>query len=63
MGSITMHKYFQNKVFLVTGASSGIGFATAQLINRQGGAVCALARNRNNLQSLLDLSLNRDISC
>lgn len=56
------------KTFLVTGASSGIGYETCLAISRQGGKFIAIARrsdlliklinetNQNNLQFTLDLS-------
>lgn len=44
----------QTKVALITGASSGIGRATAQLFARNGFAVVALGRNENELASLRD---------
>jgi len=56
------------KTFLVTGASSGIGYETCLAISRQGGKFIAIARrsdfllklisesNQNNVQYTLDLS-------
>jgi NAD(P)-dependent dehydrogenase (short-subunit alcohol dehydrogenase family) len=61
------------KTFLVTGASSGIGYETCLAISRQGGKFIAIARrsdllinlindsNRDNLQYTLDLSNIDDI--
>ncbi len=37
---------FKNTVTLITGASKGIGLATAQLIHKQGGHVIGLARQK-----------------
>lgn len=42
----------QNDVFLVTGAGSGLGKATALLLNQLGGSVIAIARNKKHLESL-----------
>ena len=43
-----------NKVAIVTGASSGIGRATAVLLARNGADVVALGRNENELNSVRD---------
>lgn len=42
-----------NKVAIVTGASSGIGYATALLFARQGAAVVVSARRQNELDALV----------
>lgn len=42
----------ENKVVVVTGASSGIGRATALLFERVGARVCATARDEEGLESL-----------
>jgi 3-dehydrosphinganine reductase len=43
----------EGKVALVTGGSSGIGLATAQLLSARGASVWILARNLSRLQSAL----------
>lgn len=44
----------QNKVAIVTGASSGIGRATAKLFAQQGAKVIVAARRQHELDSLVD---------
>jgi NAD(P)-dependent dehydrogenase (short-subunit alcohol dehydrogenase family) len=44
----------QDKVALVTGASSGIGFATARLFARQGAKLVLAARRQAELNALVD---------
>ncbi|MDB5099824.1 MAG: short-chain dehydrogenase [Cyanobacteria bacterium RYN_339] len=44
--------YFQDKVFLVTGASSGIGLAIAQAMVVAGARVALMARSRDKLEEL-----------
>jgi NAD(P)-dependent dehydrogenase (short-subunit alcohol dehydrogenase family) len=44
------------KIFLVTGASSGIGFETCLAISRQGGRFIAIARRKNLLKKLIEQS-------
>ncbi len=41
---------FQNQVVLVTGASTGIGWATAQAFHREGARVALVARNQEALE-------------
>ncbi len=47
-----MSNYFQDKVFIVTGASSGIGLATAEHLIGKGAKVIAMARTRPKLEEL-----------
>jgi NAD(P)-dependent dehydrogenase (short-subunit alcohol dehydrogenase family) len=42
-------KTFEGKVALVTGGNSGIGLATAMLLNRQGAKVIISGRDQNTL--------------
>src|SRR5215471_16110952 len=42
----------EDRVFVVTGASSGIGLATAIALSDRGGRVALLARSANALQGL-----------
>ena len=42
----------QNKVAIVTGASSGIGLATAKLLGSKGAKVALVSRNRSKLDEL-----------
>ena len=42
----------QNKVIIVTGASSGIGLATAKLLAQHGAKVALVARSKNKLEEL-----------
>ena len=44
-----------NKVAIVTGASTGIGYATARLFADEGAAVIVAARRQNNLDRLVDV--------
>lgn len=43
-----------NQVALITGASSGIGYATAQLFAAEGASVVVLARRKEPLDTLVD---------
>lgn len=43
---------FQNKVFVITGASSGVGRATSLLAAKEGAKVYAFSRRKEKLQSL-----------
>ena len=45
---------FENKVVIVTGASSGIGRATAKLFAMEGAKVVAAARRFERLEALRD---------
>ena len=42
-----------NKVAIVTGASSGIGYATAKMLAREGAKVVVTARRQAELDSLV----------
>lgn len=44
--------HINNRVVLITGASSGIGAATARAMARRGGCVLLLARNRSGLEQV-----------
>jgi len=50
----------KEKVAIITGASSGIGRATALLFAEKGGNVIALGRNEKKLTSLLDEAKEKD---
>ena len=47
-----MISFTDNQIFIVTGASSGIGEATALLLNQLGASVVAVARREERLQML-----------
>ena len=47
-----MSSYFEGKVFLVTGASSGIGKALALELNRRGAKVAMMARRKEKLEEI-----------
>jgi NAD(P)-dependent dehydrogenase (short-subunit alcohol dehydrogenase family) len=44
------------KIFLVTGASSGIGYETCKAISKQGGKFIAVARRKDLLEKLIENS-------
>ncbi len=48
-----MSNNIENKVVLITGASSGIGQATAELLAKKGAKIVLAARRENRLQELL----------
>lgn len=47
-----MHTYFKDKVIIITGASSGIGLATARLFASMGAKLSLAARSIDRLESL-----------
>lgn len=49
-----MINFSKDQIYIVTGASSGLGAATAQLLNERGATVIAIARNEQGLQSMRD---------
>ncbi|MGH6815779.1 MAG: SDR family oxidoreductase [Hyphomicrobiaceae bacterium] len=49
-----MSKNIEGKVVVITGASSGLGEATARLLSAQGASVVLGARRANRIQSLAD---------
>src|SRR3954447_15822746 len=53
-GERTLEKGVEDKVVLVTGASSGIGEVTARMVAKAGGRVVIVARGREKLEALRD---------
>ena len=47
-----MHKFFKDKVIIITGASSGIGLAAARLFASYGARLSLAARSIERLHSL-----------
>jgi NAD(P)-dependent dehydrogenase (short-subunit alcohol dehydrogenase family) len=47
-----MNNEFNNKIFIVTGASSGIGSATSSMVIQRGAKVAIVARRGNELKNL-----------
>lgn len=47
----------ENKVFIISGASSGIGYETAKALKAEGATVVGFARRIEKLQSLTDLGV------
>ena len=57
-----MEKTFDNKIIYITGASAGIGYATAELCLKKGATVIITGRDKENLKNaekqLLNISSN-----
>ena len=60
----------KQKVILITGASSGIGFETAKMLSKQGHTVYGTSRSMERLEKLkeygvklLELDVELDESC
>lgn len=49
-----MKDFFINKVVIVTGSSSGIGLATAQLLAEKGAKIVLAARNKEKLDKIVN---------
>ncbi|ESA36052.1 short-chain dehydrogenase reductase sdr [Leptolyngbya sp. Heron Island J] len=47
-------KYFENQIAVITGASSGIGRATALALAQQGANLCLIGRNQTALDAVAD---------
>ena len=58
-----MEKEFANKIVVVTGATSGIGQATALRFAESGASVAAVGRNRNALTELQETITNAGGNC
>lgn len=56
MESINLQQYFQGKVFIITGASSGIGRSVLHLLNSLGADLALIGRNIKTLQAARDSS-------
>jgi NADP-dependent 3-hydroxy acid dehydrogenase YdfG len=52
LGDTDMSNNIASKVVVITGASSGLGEATARLLSAQGGSVVLGARRQDRIQSL-----------
>jgi len=60
-----MTKRFENKIVVVTGATSGIGWETAVSFAREGATVIGTGRNQDRLDALsqeIDLALTVDVT-
>jgi dehydrogenase/reductase SDR family member 7B len=55
--------YFQDKVFLITGASSGLGREMARLAIKKGARVSCIARREDKLRSLREEVGEQNILC
>jgi short-subunit dehydrogenase len=49
----------QNKVFIVTGASSGIGYATAQLLSEKGAKLALVSRSKEKLELVVPTDMSK----
>ncbi len=52
-----MSDFFENKTFVITGGSSGIGRATALILAGRGATVFAIGRNKENLEELKEFGI------
>jgi len=54
-----MNLGLENKVALITGASAGLGFATAQVLHEEGATIAICSSNKDNIESAA-LRINPD---
>jgi NAD(P)-dependent dehydrogenase (short-subunit alcohol dehydrogenase family) len=58
-----MDQRFANQTILVTGASSGIGRATAMRLSNEGGRIVCVARDSNRLEATKETLAGKDHFC